>query len=153
MPDPQINISIQDEGHAEPAELAAEGAVLELFASLDCERNEHAHARPRWLVRVIDRLRTEFHEPFSLAGLAAEAGVHPGHLWRVFRDAEGCAPSVFVQRLRCRHVFRRLSEGGGTGSLADIALEAGFSDQSHCTRVFRRLVGVSPGELRHTLAP
>jgi AraC-like DNA-binding protein len=34
----------------------------------------------------------------------------------------------------------------------DLALEAGFADQSHCTRVFRRLVGVPPGAFRETLA-
>lgn len=134
-------------------ELAAEGLVLDLVAELGREDWTRERSRPRWLDVVIERLRAEYRRPVSLASLAADAGVHPAHLWRAFRRAEGCSPSTYVHRLRCHHVFRRLSEPAGSPPLADLALEAGFADQSHCTRVFKRLVGVPPGALRRDLAP
>ncbi len=138
---------------AGPCGLAVEGLVLELVGGLDHEGGARERGRPRWLDRTIERLRSEYTGPVSLARLAAEAGVHPAHLWRVFRRAEGCSPSAYVQRLRCRHVFRRLADAAGRpASLADLALEAGFADQSHCTRVVKRLVGVPPGALRRDLA-
>lgn len=136
----------------DPCSLETEGLVLELLAGLDADAGARERSRPRWLGRVLERLHAGYREPVSMTALAAEAGVHPAHLWRVFRDAEGCAPSTYVQRLRCRHVFRRLSDGGGSPPLSDLALEAGFADQSHCTRVFRRVIGVPPGELRRELA-
>jgi len=132
--------------------LAAEGLVVELVESLFGHGSSPERSRPRWLDRVIERLHAAYAEPVSLATLAADAGVHPAHLWRAFRRAEGCSPSAYLQRLRCRHVFRRLAEPSGAGSLADLALEAGFADQSHLTRVFGRLVGVAPGALRRDLS-
>jgi AraC-like DNA-binding protein len=76
--------------------------------------------------------------------------VHPAHLSRAFRRHEGRTPTALIQRRRVEHVWRRLCRPGAP-SLADIALEAGFSDQSHCTRVFKRLVGIPPGALRREL--
>ena len=51
-----------------------------------------------------------------------------------------------LQELRVRHVCERLADL--EVPLADLALEAGFADQSHCTRVFKRLTGTTPGAWR-----
>lgn len=78
--------------------------------------------------------------------LASLAGVHPTHLCRAFRRFRGQTISEAIVRARVQYVARRLAEPGA--SLAAIADEAGFTDQSHMTRVFERMTGSPPGEHR-----
>ncbi|HWW63016.1 MAG TPA: cupin domain-containing protein, partial [Thermoanaerobaculia bacterium] len=64
--------------------LVVEALALELAAhALRSSRDRHV---PRWLARIRERLRHEFAMPFSLAEIARDAGVHPGHVARVFRQ-------------------------------------------------------------------
>ncbi len=69
--------------------------------------------------------------------LARDAGVHPVHLARAFRKAEKLTPGEYLQRLRVRAACHRLRERDY--SLAAIAMECGFADQSHFARVFKKL--------------
>jgi AraC family transcriptional regulator len=82
----------------------------------------------------------------SIADVAAQAGVHPVHLARVFRQAWGCSPG---ELLRWRRVGRAsdLIRHGRMPS-AEVAAATGFSDQAHMTRAFRTLLGVTPGVWR-----
>lgn len=101
---------------------------------------------PPWL-GVVDRdVRDRFAQPFDLSALAAAAGVHPTHLCRSFRRFRGHTISDAMLGARVQHVARRISEGDEP--LAKVAAEAGFSDQSHMTRVFKRVTGAPPGEHR-----
>ena len=138
-----------------PCAATSESLVFDLLSDLDRHRDREERAcgetRPKWLAGVVERLRSSYREGVSFTGVAAEAGVHVGHLWRVFRRAEGCSPSTYLQRLRCRHVVSRLARGDEQVRLADLALEAGFSDQSHLNRVFKRTFGIAPGALRASL--
>jgi len=68
------------------------------------------------------------------------------HLAKVFRAHEGVTPSEFVRVQRVEWARRQLLRS--VDSLAAIALEAGFADQSHFTRCFRRVTGISPGRYR-----
>ncbi|MBV8638403.1 MAG: helix-turn-helix transcriptional regulator [Candidatus Eremiobacteraeota bacterium] len=101
---------------------------------------------PRWLSVVDADVRERFSLPFDLAALASTAGVHPTHLCRSFRRFRGRTISDAMIGARVQHVARRLSESDD--SLVTIAAEAGFSDQSHMTRVFKRVTGAPPGEYR-----
>jgi AraC family transcriptional regulator len=83
--------------------------------------------------------------------VAARVGVHPFHLSKVFRRFRRQTMGDYVQRLRVQYACRLLTSG--ETSLAEVALAAGFADQSHFTRVCRRLTGTTPGALRDTLAP
>jgi AraC family transcriptional regulator len=100
---------------------------------------------PAWLTRARDRLADCPAVP-PLADLAAEAGVHPGHLAAAFRRHFGCAPGEFARRQRVLRACQDLT--AGDAPLAEIALRAGFADQSHFTREFRRHVGVTPAAFR-----
>jgi len=75
------------------------------------------------------------------------ADTHPAHLSRTFRRHLGCSPTAFVQRLRVEHAWTRLV-GDEPPPLADLALEAGFSDQPALTRALKRFVGSPPGAFR-----
>jgi AraC family transcriptional regulator len=131
-------------------DLEIEELLFDLLASSLCRPGVDERREPVWLRRVEALLRESFREALSLDRLAAEAGVHPGHLTRTFRRFRGYTPGEYLQQLRVRRVCEGLAQPDLL--LVDLALEAGFADQSHCTRVFRRLVGLPPGEFRETLA-
>jgi AraC-like DNA-binding protein len=86
----------------------------------------------------------------SLHELAHELAVSPHHLSRVFRSATGRTLSRHRMRLRTRAALDRLA--GGERSLARLAADLGFSDQSHLCRVIRQETGHPPSVLRDILA-
>jgi len=81
-----------------------------------------------------------------LSTLAGLAGVHRVHVARAFRDHLGCTVGDFVRRLRVQRACELLT--GTTIPLSDVAMRAGFFDQSHMTRVVKRFLGVTPAALR-----
>jgi AraC family transcriptional regulator len=133
--------------HARAAE--AESAVEDLVYQLCTHVVKRAldeSEEPPWL-RGVDAFVTErFHDSVDLRAIAAGAGVHPAHLCRVFRRFRGRTISDAVLGVRIQHVCRRLIEGDDP--LSAIAVDTGFTDQSHMTRVFTRITGRSPGAHR-----
>lgn len=104
-------------------------------------------AAPAWLARAEERLRAE--PGASLVELSAEAGVHATTLTRVFRQHKRCSIGEFNARLRARRAF--FAVVGSKSPLAEICHDAGFADQSHMTRTFRRLFAATPGQLRRSI--
>ncbi|HKA91351.1 MAG TPA: helix-turn-helix transcriptional regulator [Haliangiales bacterium] len=125
--------------------LVIEGVVLEMLGAL-LRRPPPADAAPPWLARARDRLAAQAIDPPSLVAVAADVGVAPVRLARTFRRAYGESPGDFVRRERIRRACDLLADP--EASLAQVAADLGFSDQSHFTRVFRRLVGITPGAWR-----
>jgi AraC-like DNA-binding protein len=98
--------------------------------------------------RVAARIRELIHEtPADLTAddLAAAAGCSRFAAYRAFSGVYGLAPSDYQRQLRIRVARGLLSEGV---SPARAAAEAGFADQAHLTRWFRRYYGVTPGAYR-----
>ncbi len=118
------------------AGLAMEGLCLELVAEVGRLGRLVDKVRPAWLDRTVERLRHGFHNPPSLVALADAEGIHPVRLARTFRRFFGQSVGEYVQSLRVAHVSDRLADP--EVDLADLALAAGFFDQSHLTRVFKR---------------
>jgi len=73
------------------------------------------------------------------------------HLSRIFRRCNGEGIGEYVHRLRIRSACEQMLTP--RKSLAEISLETGFADQSHFTRVFRRITGMSPGAFRKLVTP
>lgn len=127
--------------------LTIEGLALELLAETFRDSLRHAERRPpRWLHQVTEMLRAHFAENLSLTELAATVQIHPAHLARTFRRFQRCTVGEFVRRLRIDYARRRLAESNDP--LAEIALAAGFADQTHFSRSFKRLVGMTPARFR-----
>lgn len=93
------------------------------------------------------RRHADMHAPrrLTLAEWSRVAGLTPFHFARRFRRAYGAAPHEYLLSLRIERARDLLRTGAG---IADAALAAGFADQSHLTRHFKRAVGVTPGRYR-----
>ncbi|MEN3329887.1 MAG: AraC family transcriptional regulator [Acidobacteriota bacterium] len=104
---------------------------------------------PKWLERVRNILEQRFAEPFKLSEIAAEAGVHPVHLAREFRKHYGTSVGEYVRRVRIEYACRELM--GSNAAVTNIAFAAGFADQSHFSRTFKRLCGTTPGRYRASI--
>jgi AraC family transcriptional regulator len=116
-------------------------ALCDLAAALTPRGSNHRIAR-----QAAESLEASFDTPVNVATLAADLGVHPVYLARAFRARWGCSPRDYVQRLRVRAAAAKLASDGEP--IATIALDAGFADQSHMTRVFTRCFGVAPAAYR-----
>jgi AraC family transcriptional regulator len=127
--------------------LMIEALALE-FASgvFRADEGSVALKQPRWLEDVREYLHAHFCEEIELQKLARTAGVHAAHLNRAFRTRHFCSVGEYVRRLRVDYAARELA--GSPRPIADIASAAGFADQSHFSRVFVRITGLSPGRYR-----
>ena len=123
--------------------LALEGLALQLVAT--AERASCERPGP-WLTRVRELLHDRAPEQASLGELADAVGRHPTHVARVFRREYGLSVGEYARSLRLEWAASRLALDDAP--LAQVALEAGFADQSHFTRAFRRHAGVTPGRYR-----
>jgi AraC family transcriptional regulator len=109
---------------------------------------------PGWLVQVKEALHAQFASPLCVplaesltpSVMAASVGVHPVHLARAFRQWYHCTPSDYIHHLRMDFAQRAMLESDAP--LVDIALAAGFYDQSHFSRSFKRHTGLTPTQYR-----
>jgi AraC family transcriptional regulator len=125
---------------------AVEGIALEIVgALLRSAPRVDAHV-PRWLARARERVHDESEQPLTVQAMAADLGVSPVRLSRAFRRSFGESLGAYQRRVRIGRACERLR--AATASLADIAVEAGFTDQSHFTRVFKQVIGVTPAVFR-----
>jgi AraC family transcriptional regulator len=131
----------------EAAPLAIEGLALEMLA--EAWRGSPRRVKPtppRWLVRVRELLDDHFAKRLTLAELAQSADVHPVHLAAAFHRQYGCTVGQYVRRRRIEYACGELTSSAA--DLAQIALRAGFADQSHFCRTFKRLTGLTPAAYR-----
>ena len=131
--------------------LAIEGLVLELLAAASRSQMKLKNRiPPRWLGQAEEFLRAHFSEHLNLATLSEVVGVHPVHLAREFRKHYACTAGDYIRRLRVEYACHQIGRAGC--SLAEIASAAGFSDQSHFSKVFRHFTGMTPAQYRAALS-
>jgi AraC-like DNA-binding protein len=100
------------------------------------------------LRRVKDYVEAHLAEPIELATLADVAGVSLFHFARAFKQSTGMTPHHYLVQKRVERAQSLLSQSDRT--LSEIALTTGFADQSHLTRRFRQVVGITPSEFRRS---
>ncbi|HYC61359.1 MAG TPA: AraC family transcriptional regulator [Thermoanaerobaculia bacterium] len=125
------------------APLAIDGLLFALLARSARKRFDDA---PRWFARVREAVHASFREKVTLDELSRIAGVHAAHVCREFHRRTGRTIGAYIRELRIAHACRLLD--GSSASLAEIALECGFADQSHFASAFRRTMGMTPGRYR-----
>jgi AraC family transcriptional regulator len=102
---------------------------------------------PRWMKKAIALLTDCRADHHTVGSIASTVGVHPVHLARGFRRFCGSTPGQYLLSLRLDRAARLLA--ANRLSVAEIALECGFADQSHFTRQFRRAFGMPPARFRN----
>ena len=134
--------------------LERESRLLWTLAHLIARHADTSHevssvgSEPVYVRRVRTYMVEHFAENVTLEQLAALVNLSPFHLLRVFRNAVGLPPHAYLLQVRVEQAKKLLRT---EVSLADGAAQIGFADQSHLTRQFKRIVGVTPGQYRTTL--
>lgn len=129
--------------------LRARAVCLDLLAGFDdLHSRTGTFASPAWLRAATRWIDEHYLEEWSLSELSERFGVSPSHLTRCFREELGTSVGARIRKLRLEHAAKRLSTTDIP--ISDVASEAGFSDQSHLTRLFRRRYGTTPARYRRT---
>lgn len=122
--------------------------VLRFAANSPSQNNTATSANRQRIDRTIAYVRKHIDQPMKAEELANVAGVSSRGLTALFRSMTGYPPLEYVRRLRVEHSKTLLTDVDI--SIKEIALKAGFEDQFHFSRVFHRIVGLSPTQYRHT---
>ena len=93
--------------------------------------------------RVKSFMDDHYADAFSLADLAGRTHLSSYHFLRVFTACTGIPPHLYQQQVRIRQAKSKLLQGA---PLSETAVETGFGDQSHFSNVFKKMVGITPGE-------
>lgn len=133
----------------EVARLAIESLALGVLAEASRRGAPAAERRvPLWLQMAMTIVEQRFAERLLLTEVAKIVGVHPVHLARTFRRVYRTTFAGYVQQARVDFARRQLA---GQAALSEIACAAGFCDQSHFSRCFKRHTGLTPAEYRASL--
>jgi AraC-like DNA-binding protein len=98
------------------------------------------------LAPAVRMLEERFREPIQVADLGACCGLSPTHVHRLFRKLLRISPNDYLHSLRLQEARTLLSTT--EDSLSSIALRTGFFDQSHFTKRFRAMTGLTPSHFR-----
>ena len=129
--------------------LRIEDAALTLSAVVS-EKPARSKHRPDWLVAAVEIVADLSTTPgLEIRAVAAGVGVHPVHLARAWRHHLGRSPGSAIRHRRADQAAAHLA---GSHSLADVAATAGYADQSHMTREYVRIFGLTPGAFRAAIA-
>nr|WP_322711283.1 helix-turn-helix domain-containing protein [Nostoc sp. ChiSLP03a]MDZ8212487.1 AraC family transcriptional regulator [Nostoc sp. ChiSLP03a] len=107
------------------------------------ENRSLTHAQ---LQQAIDYIHTYLNRDLSLAELASVINISPTYFASLFKQAMEISPHQYVIQQRVKQAKLMLSKTDL--AIADIALQVGFSSQSHLTQQFKRLTGMTPRQVR-----
>jgi transcriptional regulator GlxA family with amidase domain len=139
-----LRSALDDERVTAEDSLRRAAEILEGLGSPETAPKEPARGglSPWQIRKVASHVEANLDRPIKNEELAALVRLNGSHFGRAFRNSFGEPPHEYVIR-------RRVERAQGLmlsteASLSDIALDCGLADQSHLTRLFRRIVGESP---------
>ncbi|GAA5526609.1 AraC family transcriptional regulator [Herpetosiphon gulosus] len=100
---------------------------------------------PKAVTTIREYLAVHYADSISLEQLAQLVNLSPFHTLRMFRQATGLPPHGYLVQLRINQAKQLLHT---QLPLAEVAVQTGFSDQSHLNRHFKRVLGVTPLQYR-----
>ncbi len=136
-------------GQDDLSALAVESVALEMLVTLARLDSAESRRPAPWLLRAQELLHAHFAAVVRAADVASAVGVHPAHLARAFRAHFKLSMGSYVRRLRLDWAARELARS--ETPLAALAVAAGFADQSHFTRTFKRYSGLTPMAYRRAM--
>lgn len=105
---------------------------------------------PRQLREILTHIEANLESDIKLAELARIHGWSPYYFCRIFKKSTGLTPHQYVLRQRVEKAKKLL--GSSSLDLSNVALEAGFANQSHFGTIFRRFTGCTPKQYRNSAA-
>jgi AraC-like DNA-binding protein len=133
-------------------EIAARQAIMRLAVlgggRPPAWRKDASTFPPRVMTLIVERVDAHLKAHPSLEEISSGFGLSPSHFARKFQHSTGLSLNRFINRRRIGLSLASLKTGGE--SLAQLSLDLGFSSQSHFTRLFSSLVGVTPHQFRRT---
>ncbi|MBP5972647.1 helix-turn-helix transcriptional regulator [Brasilonema sp. CT11] len=158
-PDPliyQIGLALKTalESDRSPSRLYAESMATALSAHLLQHYSAAKHKFPEYqgglpkykLQRVIEFIIDNLADNLLLDIMAKEAGISQYHFCRLFKQSTGLSPYQYV--MHCRIERARMLLLQNKQKISEVASQVGFADQSQFTRHFKRVLGVTPKEIR-----
>lgn len=127
-------------------EMIIEGLALDLAGAVLTPADLDEDPAPEWLLRsreIIGDMAT--HPGIEVRSIAAEVGVHPVSLARRFRRHYRQSPAAAIRQARADRAAGLMARGADLAALAD---QAGYADQSHMTRDFSSIYGLTPARYR-----
>jgi AraC family transcriptional regulator len=128
------------------SQLAIEGLLLEMLAQVS-RRQTPGKLLPAWLFQVKDQIQETCGQRFSVDDLAKTANVHPVYLVTAFKKAFRLTPGEFQRHVRIHRAEELMSKMPAM-PLSEVALVTGFFDQSHFSRAFKHVTGLTPSTFR-----
>ena len=128
------------------AELIIEGLMLEMLGTVSRNLRASPFKAPTWLAEAKKICNEQFRESLHLSQIAETIGVHPTHLARSFKKVNKLTLGEYVRQLRIDWAAGELVQTND--SITDLAVAAGFYDESHFIRTFKKQFGVSPHQYR-----
>jgi AraC family transcriptional regulator len=126
--------------------LILDGLAMRFLAQIFRQKSTTPKRQRTWLQEVEQYIRRHFREPLSLEEIANAVQVHPVHLAREYKRQHQRTVGERIRELRLESACDELLNT--SLSLVEIALAAGYSDQSHFSVAFKRQKGTSPSEYR-----
>jgi AraC family transcriptional regulator len=108
--------------------------------------DKHRTSLPSWIGRARQLLHDRCSDSLQITEMAQELGVHPVYFARAFRHVFRCTPGEYRMRCRLRDALALMHNA--SIPLSEIALSAGFFDQSHFSTAFRKHFGMAPQAYR-----
>lgn len=107
----------------------------------------HVHASDARIRRAIGYIRENLGSEIDMGDLARASHLSRAHFFTLFRRCTRMTPNVFINMMRMDLACQRLADPTA-GTLGNLSLDLGFSEQSHFTRFFRQHIGVAPSQYR-----
>jgi len=126
--------------------MVVDALMVELLVNFVRRINIPKRVAPGWVQQIAAAIRHEPSHPYKLEELSKLVGYHPVHIARTFREFTGKTVGEFVRSARLERAQTLLADH--RLSIAEIAQMAGFTDQSHLNRLFRRCFNLTPQEVR-----
>jgi AraC-like DNA-binding protein len=129
----------------ELSRLVIEGLMLEVTAELG-RVNCGSHGMPYYVKKAGEIINEQFNKELSIQYIASELCIHPVYFAKLFKKHTGFSTGEYIRKIRVERASEMLS--GSSASLAEIAYSCGFFDQSHFSKIFKKLTGLSPARYR-----
>ena len=124
--------------------LESQEALNDLFTSFLRKRMTRSSNLNTGAQRVLERIHDDPYGALTLKDLAQTAGLSRYQTIRAVKRKTGLTPFAYIRQIKLDRARRLVLSGA---SIADAAIDAGFSDQSHFTRIFKSAYGFTPGAL------